>query len=152
MPGSPTPNSTPGPQASLPGLLEAKLKQSLARWGWRTAMWGIPLAWLSTRAALGKFLFIGWIIFSLITLAALLLGLKMAKKLGEAGLGGMAAGMGGGTSVGGGGAGGGPDVFGNAIPRSPHATSRPPAGEGDIIEIEAEVLPPEPPEPPRHTA
>lgn len=124
-------NQSPGPRN-----LEVVLRQSLARWGWRTVMWGIPLGWLATRAALGKFIFIAWIIYSLLTLAALLFGLKMARKLAEAGFAGgpprgQARDFEGGVED------------GTSIPSSTRATRRPPEGEGDIIDIEAEVLPPE---------
>ena len=66
---------------NLPELLQARLKLGLFNWGKRTVIWTMALGLLSAIAPGLRFLLIGWLIFSALSLAALLLGLKLAKNL-----------------------------------------------------------------------
>lgn len=139
---------------NLPEMLQARLKLGLFNWGKRTVIWSAVLGLLSTQAPPFRFLLVGWIIFSLISLAAILVGMKIARNLqsvtmGTTGFGG-AGGMGSAPGVPGVTDGssysypGSDTAFADADPGSARATHRPIPQDGEVIEIEAEVLPPEP--------
>ncbi|MES2706691.1 MAG: hypothetical protein V4726_08835 [Verrucomicrobiota bacterium] len=126
-------NSSPG---SLPDALQARLRLALMNWTKRTLLWGAFLAIFSIQIPFLKAVLVGWIIFSAISLAFLLLGMKFAKHLKT---GSVSFGMG-----------GAPRSQGfppqNAQDEPP---PRAPGGPGEVIEIDAEVLPPETPAPHR---
>ena len=66
---------------NLSDLLQARLKLSLFNWAKRTLLWTAALGLLTTQVPPVRFLLIGWILFSAISLVGLLLGLKIAGKL-----------------------------------------------------------------------
>ena len=66
---------------NLPEVLQARLRQGLFNWGKRTIIVTTVLVLLSMRFPPLKLLLIAWIVFSLFSLAALLLGMKLAKHL-----------------------------------------------------------------------
>ena len=120
---------------NLPDLLQARLKLGLLNWGRRTLIWSGVLALLSSQIPFLKVALIAWLAFSALSLVGLLLGLKLASHLK--------------TSA----------AFPSHPPPSRDVGGDRPldSGEADpsrsshshdpIIEIEAEVLPPEPPRP-----
>jgi hypothetical protein len=121
---------------NLPELLQARLKLGLFNWGKRTLIWTTVLGLLSTQVPPFKVLLIGWIVFSAISLAGLLLGLKLAKHLKT------------GTTASFPHPTGEPrDVGGNRLEpvdpnEHPERSTRRSSADDEIIEIEAEVLPP----------
>ena len=135
----------PAPQ-NLPEMLQARLQLGLFNWVKRTATWTLVLGGVSLLAPGLKFLLIGWWLFSGLSLAAILLGMKFASKL--------KSGVGAGTVGGGVGE---PRVVGGTRPAAaaeedfptasghhrPHGHQGHAAADDEIIEIEAEVLPPE---------
>lgn len=66
---------------NLPELLQARLKLGLVNWARRTLIWTGVLGLLTAMAPGMKFLLIAWLLFSAFSLAALLFGLKLAKHL-----------------------------------------------------------------------
>ena len=66
---------------NLPELLQARLKLGLFNWGKRTVIWTVALGLLTAIAPGMRFVLIAWLMFSAFSLAALLLGLKLAKNL-----------------------------------------------------------------------
>ncbi len=124
---------------NLPELLQARLKLGLFNWGKRTVIWTMALGLLSAIAPGLRFLLIGWLLFSALSLAALLLGLKLAKNL-RVSTATFPQGMNEPRDVGG-------DRMesGDADDDYPshHAHTGRNAVSDEIIEIEAEVLPPE---------
>lgn len=122
---------------NLPDLLQARLKLSLLNWSRRTLIWSAVLGLFAMQVPFAKVLLIGWLVFSGLSLAGLLLGLKLARHLKTA------------------------TVTPITVNRTPHAHSGPigdqemtPEGfprdghsgrrevvEGEVIEIDAEVLP-----------
>ena len=130
------------PPQNLPDILQARLKLGLFNWGKRTVIWTLALGLLSAVAPMMRFLLIGWLLFSALSLAALLLGLKLAKNFKA---GAATAFPEGGDE---------PRDVGGIRPEpvevaedSPHyqAHTGRNAVSDEIIEIEAEVLPPERP-------
>lgn len=123
---------------NLPELLQARLKLGLFNWGKRTVIWTMALGLLSAIAPGMRFLLIGWLIFSALSLGALLLGLKLAKNL-KVSTATFPQGMNEPRDVGG-------DRMESSdhddYP-SHHAHTGRNAVSDEIIEIEAEVLPPE---------
>lgn len=130
----PPPPSSPG---SLPDVLQARLRVGLQNWFKRTVLWGALFAIFSVQMPFLKAVLVGWIIFSGISLAFLLIGLKLAKHL-----------KGGSVSFG---MGGMPQAQGFPAPNAQdEPPPRAPAGaSNEVIEIDAEVLPPESPAPHR---
>ncbi|MES2468375.1 MAG: hypothetical protein V4675_13800 [Verrucomicrobiota bacterium] len=124
---------------NLPELLQARLKLGLFNWGKRTVIWTMALGLLSAIAPGLRFLLIGWLIFSALSLAALLLGLKLAKNLRVS------------TATFPQGMNEARDVGGDRMESSDEADDYPShhshtgrnAVSDEIIEIEAEILPPE---------
>ncbi len=115
---------------NLPDLLQARLKLGLLNWGRRTLLWTAVLALLSSQIPFFKVALIAWIIYSGLALVGLLLGLKFAKhlKVGAAFSSPPAPPR---------------DVGGDRPAEADLADAAP--GDQEIIDIEAEVLPPEPP-------
>lgn len=112
--------------------LEVRLRLGLKNWAKRTLLWGSFFFIFSLRVPFFKFLLVAWIIFSCISLAFLLLGLKLAKNL-----------QGGAFTFN---VGGRPVSNQAARPQDeppPRVASTP----GEVIEIDTEVLPPENPAP-----
>lgn len=66
---------------NLPELLQARLQLGLFNWGKRTVIWTMALGLLTALAPGLRFILIAWLIYSALSLAALLLGLKLAKNL-----------------------------------------------------------------------
>ena len=123
---------------NLPELLQARLKLGLFNWGKRTVIWTMALGLLSAIAPGMRFLLIGWLIFSALSLGALLLGLKLAKNL-KVSTATFPQGMNEPRDVGG-------DRMESSDHDdylSHHAHTGRNAVSDEIIEIEAEVLPPE---------
>jgi hypothetical protein len=128
---------------NLPELLQARRKLGLFNWGKRTLIWSMALALLASVAPGLRFLLIGWLIFSALSLAILLIGLKVAGALKTGTISTFP-----GTATC---APGEPrDVGGTRPEFTPqeefpgrHAHAARPAVSDEIIEIEAEVLPPE---------
>ncbi len=125
---------------NLPELLQARLKLGLFNWGKRTFIWTMALGLLTAMAPGLRFLLIAWLIFSALSLAALLLGLKLAKNLKV------------GTATAFSQAGNEPRDVGGHRPEPAEVEDDDPhhqahtgrhAVSDEIIEIEAEVLPPE---------
>ena len=123
---------------NLPELLQARLKLGLFNWGKRTVIWTMALGLLSAIAPGLRFLLIGWLIFSALSLAALLLGLKLAKNL-KVSTATFPQGMNEPRDVGG----DRMESSGDYDYPSHHAHTGGNAVSDEIIEIEAEVLPPE---------
>lgn len=120
------PQSAPG-QPLNP--LEARLRLGLRNWTKRTFLWGSFFFIFSLRVPFLRYLLAAWIVFSGVSLAFLLLGLKLAKNL-QGGaftfkVGGMPA----------------PHQARPQDEPSPRVASTP----GEVIEIDTEVLPPENP-------
>ncbi|MDB6071125.1 MAG: hypothetical protein JWL81_2296 [Verrucomicrobiales bacterium] len=128
---------------NLPEVLQARLRLGLFNWGKRTIIGTTLIGLISTRVPFFKLVLIAWIVFSLFSLAALLLGMKLAKHLKTGTFSAFPQG-------------GQPeprDVGGDRpdhdpepeIPHSHHPGARHsnPTLNDEIIEIEAEVLPPE---------
>ena len=65
---------------NLPDLLRARLKLGLFNWGKRTLIWTAFLGIVSTLAPGLRFLLVGWLVFSAISLAALLLGPEAGQR------------------------------------------------------------------------
>lgn len=128
------------PPQNLTELLQARLKLGLFNWGKRTVIWTLVLGLLSAVAPGLRFLLIGWLLFSAISLAALLFGLKLAKNFKAGSVSAFPAPGNEPRDVGG----PRPDIPEEApdFP-SPHARRGRSAVSDEIIEIEAEVLPPE---------
>lgn len=124
---------------NLPDLLQARLKLGLMNWGKRTLIWTAALGLLSTQSPFFKVVLIGWLLFSAISLAGLLLGLKLASHLKTGTAAAFPQGMNEPRDVGG----GRPDPLPQEDFPSYHAPSGRHAVSDEIIEIEAEVLPPE---------
>lgn len=132
---------------NLPEIIQARLKLGLFNWGKRTIIWTLALGLLTAVAPGLKFILIAWLIFSALSLAGLLLGLKLAQNLKTGGAGAFMGTMGnmGQPSE--------PRHAGGHRPEvdEDHAADFPPAQahsgraavSDEIIEIEAEVLPPE---------
>lgn len=149
------PISTDPAQGSLPEILQARLRQGLRNWAKRTLLWSAFLAIFSVHFPTLKVILAFWIVFSVLHLAMILAGMKLARNL-----------TGGGTTVSFG-MGGGPvhsGAFGQAGPfagsgdvSTPQASPDDPPprakddrqGAGEVIEIDAEVLPPDTPAPHR---
>jgi hypothetical protein len=124
---------------NLPELLQAKLKLALVNWARRTVIWTGILGLLSAMAP-GIWVFlIAWLVFSAFSLAALLFGLKLAKNLKTGTASGFPQGMHEPRDVGG----TRPDSIDEEDPAPHHGHSGRNAVNDEIIEIEAEVLPPE---------
>ena len=124
---------------NLPELLQARLKLGLFNWGKRTVIWTMALGLLTAMAPGMRFLLIAWLIFSAFSLAALLLGLKLAKNLKVAATT-YPQGMNEPRDVGG----DRMESSDEADDYPSHHSHRGRNGVSDeIIEIEAEVLPPE---------
>jgi len=126
---------------NLPDLLRARLKLGLLNWGKRTLIWSAFLGILSTLAPALRFLLVGWLVFSAISLAALLLGLKLANALKTSTLSTFPT------------PGREPRDVGGTRPEpldsqddtpTHHVHTGRNAVSDEIIEIEAEVLPPDP--------
>ena len=124
---------------NLPELLQARLKLGLFNWGKRTVIWTMALGLLTAMAPGMRFFLIAWLIFSALSLAALLLGLKLAKNL-RVSTATFPQGMNEPRDVGGDRMESSDDA--DDYP-SHHAHSGRNAVSDEIIEIEAEVLPPE---------
>ncbi len=110
---------------NLPELLQARLKLGLLNWGKRTVIWTLVLGLLTAMAPGLRFLLIAWLLFSALSLAALLLGLKLAKNLKVTTTAAF------------------PSAADELIPEHPgetEATHRPIPRGGEIIDIEAEVI------------
>ncbi|MDB6136507.1 MAG: hypothetical protein JWM59_4750 [Verrucomicrobiales bacterium] len=135
----PLPSPSNSGSGSLPDMLQARLRQGLANWTKRTFLWGALFAIFSVHFPFLKAVLVGWIIFSAISLAFLLLGLKIAKNLKGTtvsfGMGGMPAGQEFPTA----------SLQEEPPPRAPASSANP----SEVIEIDAEVLPPETPPPHR---
>jgi hypothetical protein len=124
---------------NLPELLQARLKLGLFNWGKRTVIWTMALGLLTAMAPGMRFFLIAWLIFSAFSLAALLLGLKLAKNLKVAATT-FPQGMNEPRDVGG----DRMESSDEADDYPSHHSHRGRNGVSDeIIEIEAEVLPPE---------
>lgn len=125
---------------NLPEVLQARLRLALFNWGKRTLIGTTLLGLLSTRVPFFKAVLIAWIVFSLFSLAALLLGMKLAKHLKTGTFSAFPQG-------------GQPeprDVGGDRPDHDSEPEYPTPGGRhshqtlsDEIIEIEAEVLPPE---------
>ena len=127
---------------NLPDLLQARLKLGLFNWGKRTIIWTLALGLLTAMAPGLRFLLIGWLLFSALSLAALLVGLKLAKNFKAGTAAAFPQRSNESRDV------GGPRP--EAVEREEdyptnHAHTGRNAVSDEIIEIEAEVLPPEPP-------
>ena len=130
---------------NLPELLQARLKLGLVNWARRTLIWTGVLGLLTAMAPGMRFFLIAWLLFSAFSLAALLFGLKLAKHLKTGTTGTFPQGMNEPRDVGG----------TRPVPLDEDETpthydhTRRNAVSDEIIEIEAEVLPPEsgPPKP-----
>ncbi len=130
---------------NLPELLQARMKLALFNWGKRTFIWSLALGLLSAMAPSLRFLLILWLVFSAFSLAAILIGLKIAKNLKFGSTSAFPS--------------PGPneprDVGGHRpppheaeddpSPQPAHGPSKRSAASDEIIEIEAEVLPPDRP-------
>jgi hypothetical protein len=125
---------------NLPELLQARLKLGLFNWGKRTVIWTLALGLLTAMAPGLRFLLIGWLLFSALSLIALLVGLKLAKGLKVS------------TTAAFPGERNEPRDVGGTRPEpaevddgTPHRHTHTGRNEvsDEIIEIEAEVLPPE---------
>ena len=128
------------PPQNLPEILQAKLKLGLFNWGKRTLIWTVVLGFAAAIAPGLRFILIGWLLFSALSLAALLLGLKLAKSL-KAGASATFPTVQdeprdvGGTR---------PETAGVEDDHPQHQTHTGRNAVGDeIIEIEAEVMPPD---------
>ncbi len=124
---------------NLPELLQARLKLGLFNWGKRTITWTLVLGLLTAMAPGLRFLLIAWLLFSALSLVALLVGLKLANNL-KVNTSVFPQGMNEPRDVGG----TRPEpaeVEDNTPHRHAHS-GRNEVGD-EIIEIEAEVLPPE---------
>ena len=124
---------------NLPDVLQARLKLGLFNWGKRTVIWTMALGLLTAIAPGLRFILIGWLLFSAISLAALLLGLKLAKNL-KTGTGAFSTGRDEPRDVGG--TRPEPVETDDHYPDHQTHTGRN-AVSDEIIEIEAEVMPPE---------
>lgn len=125
---------------NLPELLQARLKLGLFNWGKRTVIWTMALGLLSAIAPGLRFLLVGWLVFSALSLAALLLGLKLAKNLKVSTATAFPTGRNEPRDVGG--TRPEPAAVEEDSPYHQAHTGRN-AVSDEIIEIEAEVLPPE---------
>lgn len=125
---------------NVPEILQARLKLGLLNWGRRTLIWTTVLGLLSTQIPFARVLLIGWIVFSVISLAGLLLGLKLASHLKAGTTTAFPQGMNEPRDVGG----DRPEPLSEDTypPHHPHTGRN--AVSDEIIEIETEVLPPEP--------
>lgn len=128
MPSFPSFDPSPAPPF---GDLRAVMIHRLKRWGLRTGLWGLGLFLLSLWAPALKFLFILWLIFAVAAGAFILLGARFLRRLQT----------------------GGVFFATSAAPSGLDRDEEPPpwAGrqsrresEGEVIEVEAEVLPPPP--------
>ncbi len=124
---------------NLPELLQARLKLGLFNWGKRTVIWTMALGLLTAMAPGMRFFLIAWLIFSALSLAALLLGLKLAKNL-KVSTATFPQGMNEPRDVGG--TRPEPAEVEDDYPHHHTHTGRN-AVNDEVIEIEAEVLPPE---------
>ena len=124
---------------NLPELLQARLKLGLVNWVRRTLLWACVLGLLSTQIPPFRVLLIAWLIFSAFSLAALLFGLKLAKHLKTGTASVFPQGMSEPRDVGG----TRPDPIDEENPAPHHGHTGRNAVSDEIIEIEAEVLPPE---------
>lgn len=121
---------------NLPELLQARLKLGLFNWGKRTLIWTTALGLLATQVPLFKILLIGWIVYSAVSLAAILLGLKLANHL-KMGTSSFPQPVDEPRDVGN----GRTEPMDSSTPQA--GSARRSAVDDEIIEIEAEVLPPE---------
>lgn len=126
---------------NLPELLQARLRLGLFNWGKRTLIWTMALGLITAMAPGLRFLLIGWLLFSALSLVALLVGLKLAKNLKVSTTAAFPREHDQPRDVGGHRPGSDLD---EPEPRHPSHTGRT-AVSDEIIEIEAEVLPPETP-------
>lgn len=124
---------------NLPEVLQARLKLGLVNWVRRTLVWTGILGLLSAMAPGMRVFLIAWLVFSAISLAALLFGLKLAKHLKTGTASVFPQGMNEPRDVGG----TRPDPIDDEDPAPHHGHRGRNAVSDEIIEIEAEVLPPE---------
>lgn len=157
LPAMPLP-SNPA-QASLPDVLQARLRLGLRNWAKRTLLWSAFLAIFSVHFPALKFVLLGWIVFSALSLALLLAGLKLARNLkggttfsfGMGGMGNPVGQMPGPFAQSGSFASAEDVATPQAAPDDPPPRARGGASN-EVIEIDAEVLPPEEPESADHTS
>ena len=124
---------------NLPDLLQARLKLGLFNWGKRTITWTLALGLLSAIAPAMKVFLIAWLLFSALSLAALLLGLKLARNFKAGTAAAFPQSRNQPRDVGG----PRPEPLTEEVYPTHQAHTGRNGASDEIIEIEAEVLPPE---------